>query len=1092
VTATFNTQSVAPDPGQQPSPAGNRVDLLNSSGGVANTFATIQACASVAQSGQTCAVYPGTYNERVNVSNSGTSASPITFRAASATKPVVRAFSLSNKSYITIDGFELTHRAMTHESTLNAYASAYVSGGTGVRITNNFIHDTDGPCTSFENLSFLTISGNTLDHCGVATTIIGVPTGGTFTITAGVNDTVKIRLNNATSYNVTLTSGTRTLQQVCADINSQASGVYCHAEGADKQVHINPITVGPSTSVILENVAHDAYAALGLGVGNETQISHTAAFQSASGAGSTDVLVENNRVSRVSDFLLPKGSRYVYRNNILGPSDIGTAIHIDGVQSNAPENFLLIENNLSTNNSSSDNHFFLTSAYSANWIVRYNRSFQSKGGQAWGCGPCGTMGSFSHYNNTWYDTVSYYFGWNQLGLTASPNSLSRNNIWYRAVRNPGGNPYYSGAGTVLDKDYDVVFESGNAQEVHAITTDPLFVNMSSGDFALQSSSPAIDHGGPLTTTVTAGTNSTSLQVTNAGPFQDGWAGVGHDWIAVGTSGNYSEIGSINYANNTITLRTPLSWSAGAPVYLFKDSTGRQVLYGPAPDIGAYEYGGGALVLPPANPILPSNPPVLPANPVTCTSFTYSAWGTCTSGSQTRNILTSSPSGCTGGVPVTSQSCTVTPIVPPPPVPAINASCSNTLNQCIAGNYTDLPDTSANHEWSCLGSGTGINVSCSLAKTVAPANVTVPVVPNQPPVTSPNRSDLTPSPQPPTAPQRVVQKVIQTTITPNKSPYRSISDADLDSATSTKQSISDSEQPRSRSSFFERVKEMFRYVYSRILNGVDRLFGNAGRTQTAAVADFNSSLVAHYTFDDGTATDSSGKGNNGSFVGSPTAATGIIGGALQFNGSGDGVNAPIPVSSNGMTVSMWVKTTSTSLQTLFTRGGAGSGYAFDYRFGNRLNFEHNGSTDLAARTKSSSTLTPGTWYHVVFTWDGSTSASHVVFYNNGVSLPHDIESDGVALSDTAGFTPVIGSSFNGVIDDVRIYNRALSAQEVTDLYTAGGGSVPASPPAAPAGQNNTPANTSPNNTPANQPANDTPAQNAAPAQANSACKVANMY
>ena len=48
---------------------------------------------------------------------------------------------------------------------------------------------------------------------------------------------------------------------------------------------------------------------------------------------------------------------------------------------------------------------------------------------------------------------------------------------------------------------------------------------------------------------------------------------------------------------------------------------------------------------------------------TCTSFTYSDWGTCTSGSQTRTVLTSSPSGCTGGAPVTTQACTVTP----PPV-----------------------------------------------------------------------------------------------------------------------------------------------------------------------------------------------------------------------------------------------------------------------------------------------------------------------------------------------------------------------------------------------------------------------------------------
>ena len=43
-------------------------------------------------------------------------------------------------------------------------------------------------------------------------------------------------------------------------------------------------------------------------------------------------------------------------------------------------------------------------------------------------------------------------------------------------------------------------------------------------------------------------------------------------------------------------------------------------------------------------------------PATCTSFTYSSWSTCSNGRQTRTVLTSSPSGCTGGSPVLTQSC----------------------------------------------------------------------------------------------------------------------------------------------------------------------------------------------------------------------------------------------------------------------------------------------------------------------------------------------------------------------------------------------------------------------------------------------------
>jgi hypothetical protein len=47
---------------------------------------------------------------------------------------------------------------------------------------------------------------------------------------------------------------------------------------------------------------------------------------------------------------------------------------------------------------------------------------------------------------------------------------------------------------------------------------------------------------------------------------------------------------------------------------------------------------------------------------TCSSFTYSAWGACqSSGTQTRAVTASAPSGCTGGAPVTSQACTYVPV-----------------------------------------------------------------------------------------------------------------------------------------------------------------------------------------------------------------------------------------------------------------------------------------------------------------------------------------------------------------------------------------------------------------------------------------------
>ncbi|KKT45183.1 MAG: Glycoside hydrolase family 9, partial [Parcubacteria group bacterium GW2011_GWA2_44_15] len=111
--------------------------------------------------------------------------------------------------------------------------------------------------------------------------------------------------------------------------------------------------------------------------------------------------------------------------------------------------------------------------------------------------------------------------------------------------------------------------------------------------------------------------------------------------------------------------------------------------------GAYEYYSGQ-----------------PTAPLSCTSFTYSTWGTCTNGTQTRAVLTSSPSGCTGGSPITTQSCMVTPT----PTTGI---CSASLNQCSAGIFSDQADTTTNYLWQCLGSNGGANANCSLTIPLSP-------------------------------------------------------------------------------------------------------------------------------------------------------------------------------------------------------------------------------------------------------------------------------------------------------------------------------------------------------------------------------------
>jgi len=115
---------------------------------------------------------------------------------------------------------------------------------------------------------------------------------------------------------------------------------------------------------------------------------------------------------------------------------------------------------------------------------------------------------------------------------------------------------------------------------------------------LSTSSTALDQGTYLTLASGAGDNNATLHVDDALYFQDGTWGsslsnIQADWIAIGTVTNVVQIRSIDYDNNTITLVEAKSWADDAPIWLYKKSDGERVLYGSAPDYGAYEYDPGA-------------------------------------------------------------------------------------------------------------------------------------------------------------------------------------------------------------------------------------------------------------------------------------------------------------------------------------------------------------------------------------------------------------------------------------------------------------------------------------------------------------------
>ena len=79
--------------------------------------------------------------------------------------------------------------------------------------------------------------------------------------------------------------------------------------------------------------------------------------------------------------------------------------------------------------------------------------------------------------------------------------------------------------------------------------------------------------------------------------------------------------------------------------------------------------------------------------VTCTSFTYTAFGACQSNNtQTRTVLTSSPTGCTGGSPVLTQACIF--------VPPVTCTLATAVASCSTCHGSPAPASHANRSLAC--------------------------------------------------------------------------------------------------------------------------------------------------------------------------------------------------------------------------------------------------------------------------------------------------------------------------------------------------------------------------------------------------------
>lgn len=225
--------------------------------------------------------------------------------------------------------------------------------------------------------------------------------------------------------------------------------------------------------------------------------------------------------------------------------------------------------------------------------------------------------------------------------------------------------------------------------------------------------------------------------------------------------------------------------------------------------------------------------------------------------------------------------------------------------------------------------------------------------------------------------------------------------------------------------------------------------NYARTPDQIMSDYveGPPPIGYWKFDDieGTsAVDSSGAGNTGAITSATWNPKGKIGSALEFDGVDDKVDLGTSLTELNPSigaVSLWAKPIAdTDLDYFISLGGACDGSILLRRNSSNLfQLVYKDASNSYHYPYSSTYAETREWNHYLFTWDDL--AEKILFYRNGVLIANYAWTDG----------PLYSSSFNaarighcnsdryykGLIDEVKIYNYALSARQVAQEYNGGG-------------------------------------------------------
>ena len=213
----------------------------------------------------------------------------------------------------------------------------------------------------------------------------------------------------------------------------------------------------------------------------------------------------------------------------------------------------------------------------------------------------------------------------------------------------------------------------------------------------------------------------------------------------------------------------------------------------------------------------------------------------------------------------------------------------------------------------------------------------------------------------------------------------------------------------------------------------------------ATAQARGDLIAYWPFDDGsgsTAIDTTGGGNDGTLVNSPTWVPGVFGTALSFNGSNQYVDCGNDASlslTGDLTISAFVKLAADAHGRTLISKHYDSEFDLTFWHNSRLNYYNGPQWNNGNAKEFGLDFEPGTWYHVGVTREAATKTVTAYLTNLATGTEY---TDSFIYNTTPPSTSDLltiarrsrgGAHLAATIDDVRLYDKVLTEGEVRGIY-----------------------------------------------------------